>query len=374
MSSDQAPMQPRSREVERTRPPPRVVEPENKMSGPVRTSAYCRLATGIFLAGQLLTLAGCSGSGPLSTPATLSSVSLSALTPATTSLQSGQQVQFAVSVSGTSNTALSWSIVDATGASHASGDTTVGTISDAGLYTAPVVTSTMTLTLLVGATADTSVQRSATVTVMPVPPPVAITISPTAGSAQACAQSPCPSISTVNFAATVANATDPSVTWKVNGIVLGDATVGHISTGGTYTAPTTVPNPATVTVTAVSNQDPTKSAGATVTITAIPPPIVVTLNQTSVTLLTGQSFAFTATDSQGNPLPVTFTLTCSASDCGSLPNPGTATATYIAPSNLPGNATLNVSVVVTSVADPTKSATAAVTINPHCTQSDDLVQ
>src|SRR5207302_9627902 len=60
------------------------------------------------------------------------------------------------------------------------------------------------------------------------------------------------------------------VTWQVNTVAGGNATVGTISTAGLYTAPGTVPSPATVTVTAVSVADSTRSASATVTITAPP--------------------------------------------------------------------------------------------------------
>jgi len=45
----------------------------------------------------------------------------------------------------------------------------------------------------------------------------------------------------------------------------GNATVGTISTSGLYTAPSVVPNPAAVTVTAIASADTTKSAKATVT-------------------------------------------------------------------------------------------------------------
>jgi len=59
------------------------------------------------------------------------------------------------------------------------------------------------------------------------------------------------------------------VTWQVNGVTGGNATVGTISSSGLYTAPGVVPNPATVTVTAVSQADATKSAAAQVTIRAV---------------------------------------------------------------------------------------------------------
>jgi hypothetical protein len=68
------------------------------------------------------------------------------------------------------------------------------------------------------------------------------------------------------FTATVQNTANTSVTWKVNGIVGGNSTVGTISASGVYRAPNSVPNPAVVTVSATSNADPTKSATASVTI------------------------------------------------------------------------------------------------------------
>jgi hypothetical protein len=77
---------------------------------------------------------------------------------------------------------------------------------------------------------------------------------------------------TRTFIANVENATDPSVTWQVDGVVGGNAAVGTISVAGAYTAPGRVPSPPTVTVTAVSNQDPLRSASASVTITAAPAP------------------------------------------------------------------------------------------------------
>ena len=67
-------------------------------------------------------------------------------------------------------------------------------------------------------------------------------------------------------------ATDQGVTWQVNGVTFGSALVGTVSVFGVYTAPATVPSPATVTVTAISNEDPAHMASAQVTITAPPAP------------------------------------------------------------------------------------------------------
>src|SRR6202008_541842 len=73
---------------------------------------------------------------------------------------------------------------------------------------------------------------------------------------------------TQQFSATVQNTSNTAVTWQVNGVAGGNATVGTILSSGLYTAPGAVPNPASVTVTAVSQADATKSASALVTVTA----------------------------------------------------------------------------------------------------------
>ena len=82
-------------------------------------------------------------------------------------------------------------------------------------------------------------------------------------------------MATQPFTATVSGSTNTAVTWQVNGVSGGSSTNGLVSTTilGTaneslYLAPATVPSPASISVTAVSQADPTKSATATVTIQA----------------------------------------------------------------------------------------------------------
>ncbi len=73
------------------------------------------------------------------------------------------------------------------------------------------------------------------------------------------------------FTAMVTGALNLSVTWTVNGVAGGNSTTGTIAADGTYTAPLTLPTPNTVTVTATSVEDPTRSSSATVTLeNAIP--------------------------------------------------------------------------------------------------------
>lgn len=69
------------------------------------------------------------------------------------------------------------------------------------------------------------------------------------------------------FQATVTGSANTAVTWEVNGVVGGNSTAGTIA-AGVYTAPATVPNPATVTVTAVAQANTSVSKNATVLIVA----------------------------------------------------------------------------------------------------------
>lgn len=71
---------------------------------------------------------------------------------------------------------------------------------------------------------------------------------------------------TQQFAASVINAGNGAVTWQVNGIEGGNGAVGTIDSTGLYTAPVSLPLPSSVTVTAVSKADTSKSASATVTL------------------------------------------------------------------------------------------------------------
>jgi hypothetical protein len=89
---------------------------------------------------------------------------------------------------------------------------------------------------------------------------VSITISPASASVQVnMAQ---------QFTATVTGTSNTAVSWSVNGIPGGNSTVGTITSTGLYTAPSNVPNPSTVSVTATAQADTTKSAIANVLIVA----------------------------------------------------------------------------------------------------------
>jgi hypothetical protein len=168
------------------------------------------------------------------------------------------------------------------------------------------------------------------------PQPTIVTVSPpevtiVAGSQQV-------------FAAVVTGSANAGVTWLVSEGAAG----GAVSTVGAYTAPTT---PGTYHVVARSNGDPTIQANALVTVTAPPPPISITLNSASASVFGCQSTTFTA--------DVTGSADTSANWAVVEAGGGTVTSSgvYTAPA-APGT----YHVTATSHADPTRIATAAVSV------------
>ncbi|HXC18127.1 MAG TPA: glycosyl hydrolase family 28-related protein, partial [Holophagaceae bacterium] len=187
------------------------------------------------------------------------------LTPSTVTLKAGGTQSFTSGISGTTNTAVWWTVDGITG-----GNATVGTVSGTGLtvtYTAPTtVPATTAHTLTVHSKADTSKGDSATITVTasapPPPPPAPVSVSLTPALVSLAPGA------TQSFTAAVAGSTNTAVTWKVDGLSGGSASAGTISGSGstvTYTAPATAGSHS-LTVTSVA--DTTKSASATATINA----------------------------------------------------------------------------------------------------------
>jgi hypothetical protein len=73
---------------------------------------------------------------------------------------------------------------------------------------------------------------------------------------------------TQQFTGYAVGSVNNTLTWQVNGVAGGASATGSISIGGLYTAPTVFPITGnTVTVAAVSQADPTKSATCVVTLT-----------------------------------------------------------------------------------------------------------
>jgi hypothetical protein len=151
---------------------------------------------------------------------------------------------------------------------------------------------------------------------------------------------------TLQFTATVINSTNTAVAWSIN------PAVGSISATGLYTAPASIVFQQTVTVTATSIADETKSASRSVTLS---PPVSITLAPVTVTLLAGQTQQFIATVSNSTNIAVTWSINPAV---GSI----SATGLYTAPASVVAQQALTVT--ATSVADGTKSASQSVLLMP----------
>jgi hypothetical protein len=89
-------------------------------------------------------------------------------------------------------------------------------------------------------------------------PSVVITISPATATIRV--------NRAMQFTGTIQNSSNRSLIWKVNGIRGGSSATGTISSSGVYRAPSSVPNPAVVSISATAAADQTKTATASVRI------------------------------------------------------------------------------------------------------------
>ncbi len=295
------------------------------------------------------------------------------ISPAAISLTLGQTQVFTASLCVPAGTAVAW---DVNGISN--GNSSVGAITivsaNSALYTAPpAIPAANPVTIHATATpaGGSPATASATVTLTTA---LSIAISPPTATLV-------PS-HLLAFTATVLNASDTSVTWTVTGVPNGNATVGQICLSATnpcaspsspvsgavdYLAPAAVPPTNPVVLTAISHADPSKSATAVVFIAVSVGSVAITISPQYAFLAPStrtpvmQQFiaAVTGATNTGvnwslqSALPGTG---CAGAACGSI----TAIGVYAAPASAPSpNA---VTVTATSVADPTKSASATVAV------------
>jgi len=170
----------------------------------------------------------------------------------------------------------------------------------------------------------------------PSPTGVSVTVVPNPANVRAGTQQ--------QFNATVTGTSNSSVAWLVNGTPGGTAAAGTISTSGVYTAPNTLPNPNSVTITAVSEADSSAAGTSAVTLWN-PTPSLSSVNPTSIGIgafsltLTGSNFVSGAQVLfGGTALTTTFvssselTASGSAATAGMIgvavqnPNPGSSTS------------------------------------------------
>ena len=161
---------------------------------------------------------------------------------------------------------------------------------------------------------------------------ITVTISPTTATVKLG--------QTEQFSAAVTGNSDTSVTWSVNNVTGGNATVGTVTTAGFYQAPSNAVNASSVTVTATSVKDTSKSASATVTISS--GAVVTVLPTTGATIAVADCFQFSDTvtnlTSTTEPTAVNWYVN---SVQGGNSTTGTITTTgyYCAPSQLGSSTT-----------------------------------
>jgi len=180
---------------------------------------------------------------------------------------------------------------------------------------------------------------------------VSVNVSPATASVQVNA--------TKQFSAAVTGDPNAKLTWDVNGLVGGNSFTGYIdSISGLYTAPSTVPSPATVNVHASDTSVSPPAIGSAAVTLVNPPSITVSITPTSASVRLNHTRQFTATVTNSSNAAVTWSVNGVS---GGNSTVGTISGgTYLAPSRLPSPAT--VTVTATSAADTTKSASAKVTI------------
>ncbi len=164
---------------------------------------------------------------------------------------------------------------------------------------------------------------------------------------------------TQQFTATVTNNSNTAVNWQVNGVTGGTSTVGTITTAGLYTAPSIVPTPATVTITAVSQAVTTQSATASVTVTSTTPQTFLTITPSSAILPAGSQQTFTATVNN-QPANVTWTVTCQSQAAGACGIIGSTTGVYTAPLSPPPGQGVTITATTTDNSAPPASAGATI--------------
>ncbi len=158
--------------------------------------------------------------------------------PSSPSLAPGASQAFTAQVSGVASPAVTWSVEEGS---------TGGSITTAGLYTAPAGPGVYHVLAVSTAAGGGPVQGLATVTV---------SAGPLIGIAVAPAETAVAAGGMQQFTATVTGAADTGVLWS--------ASAGSIDATGLFTAPTT---DGTVTITAASHADPQVQASATAVVT-----------------------------------------------------------------------------------------------------------
>jgi len=247
-----------------------------------------------------------------------------AVAPASRSLMVGESAAFTATVTNASIGTVAWSVAEG-----AAG----GAVTPGGVYTAPGSPGTYHVVATAGVDGATLGQAEVQVTADP--DALAVTVSPKTRTVFV--------KDAFQFAASVVNATDGTVSWSVQEGAAG----GTVTAGGLYTAPAT---PGAYRVVATANEDGVTRDTAVVTV----PTVSVTVSPPTKVLVTGASTTFTAAVGNASDLGVTWSLAE-----GAVGGAVTAGGVYTAP-DTPGA----YHVVATASVDGTTTGQASVQVDP----------
>lgn len=316
------------------------------------------LCAGLLTASALTLGCGGGGVGPVAPPPPPPPPPITvSVTPVSGSVLLGNTLSFSASVSGTSDTAVLWTVNGVLG-----GNAAIGTITAGGLYTASAdlpVPASVEIRATTHADPGKSAPAQLTIT-----SDIALSLTPSAASVELGAVK--------NFQAVLSSNghPDPAIRWSLAGISC-PAACGTLDQNGNYAAPRTMP-PSGVTVVAQSAADSSKQATAAVQMTST---FSLTL-AAPASVAAGNSAQITATL---QPVPgsnpdtaLNWSLSgpgCAGAACGTLTSEGQflvgggatkASAAYAAPAILPNPA--SVVITVTPQANPSRSTSSSVTI------------
>lgn len=272
------------------------------------------------------------------------------VTPVSASVTVNGTQQFTAAVNNSTDQAVTWSVNGVAG-----GNPVTGWVSSTGRYTAPnTVPSPATVTVQAASQNTPSAAGTATITISAPAAPVSVSVSPSSMTLR-------PG-STQQFSASVNNSSDQTVTWSVNGVAGGNSIIGLIDSTGIYTAPKTAPSPATIAVQATSRNTPSAVGTATVTISAPPAAVKIWVIPATATVAAGTTQQFRAAVQNSNDYRVRWSVNGVAGGNSAVGTIG-FTGLYQAPSFVSTNQRVTITAV--SVADPTATSKASVTITPQ---------
>ncbi len=301
---------------------------------------------------SVITLTGCSGSGGSTTPPPpVISVSVSA---DSTSVPAGGTASVTATVGQDSSArGVTWK-VSCSAAQCGSVSSVMSASGTPTTYTAPTVPPVSDITITVTATSVTDASKSNSVTITV--PALSVSASPATAAVQAGLSLP--------ITASVNNdLSGNGVSWSISPASGLGTLTNATTTDVTYTGPATPPaSDTTVTITATSLVDTTKSFAITITVPSVTLSVA-PLTPSTAAAGTVPNIIATVGNDLGHK-GVNWTISCATPPCGTISSNTSASGAaivYSAPPTPPAG-DLPVTLTATSVSDPVASASRTITV------------